>query len=451
MFDNFTQIPHTVNEASVMMEPMNEITTKFQELVPNNSYNVRWYGNYILISIANLLAVMNGLTADVNNPATTSYYENDIYHFSVEFGKTEGYGLIVHESPSTKFNPSDYPSAEYLESAEEFLKQTNHHFLKIFTVHDSNYLYVWTNKNLEPDTYYKLYALQVSMFNKENTLLEEFLTHLIANDITKARKTLTDYFTSDEIINREFERFKQCLRNQSQRQMDKIERDINSFRNDIHSYENEIATLASKMRELNEKLAFFKYMQEDNEDHKLFFKHLKKIPYIKAFKGTPNGYLHLEYEAPLIYFSDYPAEKLLAQPQRSQFSKAVVKMIIGRKYELITKCALEFNTGNFSISSDEILNTDNVVKHPHISRYGCFGNHRQAIYECAETGDYIGAIEQITQAVLNINFYDICVIDTLSRTLEEKKNSLKTWKCVATGEMLSTTEVIGRGDYYEKA
>lgn len=451
MFDNFTQIPHTVNEASVMMEPMNEITTKFQELVPNNSYNVRWYGNYILISIANLLAVMNGLTADVNNPATTSYYENDIYNFSAEFGKTEGYGLIVHEGPSTKFTPSDYPSAEYLESAEEFLKQTNHHFLKIFTVHDSNYLYVWTNKNLEPDTYYKLYALQVSMFNKENKLLEEFLTHLIANDITKARKTLTDYFTSDEIINREFERFKQCLRNQSQRQMDKIERDINSFRNDIHSYENEIATLASKMRELNEKLAFFKYMQEDNEDHKLFFKHLKKIPYIKAFKGTPNGYLHLEYEAPLIYFSDYPAEKLLAQPQRSQFSKAVVKMIIGRKYELITKCALEFNTGNFSISSDEIRNTDPVVKHPHISRYGCFGNHRQAIYECAETGDYIGAIEQITQAVLNINFYDICVIDTLSRTLEEKKDSLKTWKCVSTGEMLSTTEVIERGDYYEKA
>ena len=82
MFDNFTQIPHTVNEASVMMEPMNEITTKFHELVPNNSYNVRWYGNYILISIANILAVMNGLTADVNNPATTSYYENDIYHFS---------------------------------------------------------------------------------------------------------------------------------------------------------------------------------------------------------------------------------------------------------------------------------------------------------------------------------------------------------------------------------
>lgn len=451
MFDNFTMVPHTDTEASLMMEPMNEITTKFQALVPNKAYAIRWYGDYILLSIANLLAVMNALTASPTNVAWTTYYENDDYHFISDYGKTEGFGLIVHEAPSTRFNPANYTSAKYLENAEEFLKQTPHHFLKIFTIEDCKYMYVWTNKALTPDTYYKLYALYLSLFNKDNKVLDDFLTQLINNNIGGAKKVLKDYFTSDEILEREFEAFKRCLKNQSQKQIEKMERDVTSYRESIHSYENEISSLATKMRELNEKISFFKYMQEENGDHKLFFKHLKKIPYLKSFTGTDNGYIHLEYEAPLVYFSNLPAEKLINQPNRPRYWKDIIRIIIGRKYELITKCALEFNTGNFSIASDTINNSDPVMKHPHISRYNCFGNHRQAIYESAESGDYIGAIEQITQAVLNINFFDVCVVDTLCRTLEEKRDTLKTWRDKKTGEMLTTNEVISRGDFYEKA
>lgn len=451
MFENFIMVPHTDTEASLMMEPMNEITSKFQALVPNSAYAIRWYGDYILISIANLLAVMNGLTASPADIAWTVYYENDDYHFLSDYGKSSGFGLIIHEAPSTRFNPANYSSAEYLENAEVFLKQTPHHFLKIFTTTNCKYLYVWTNKSLTPDTYYKLYALYLSLFNKDNKTLTDFVTKLVEDNIEEAKKVLKDFFTSDEVIEREFESFKRCLRNQSQRQIEKMERDIASYRDNIHSYENEIAAIASKMRELNEKLSFFKYMQEDNEDHKLFFKHLRKIPYLKSFQGTDNGYIHLEYEAPLIYFSDMPAEKLIAQPNRPSYWKHIIKAIIGRKYELVTKCAIEFNTGNFTITSDSIHNGDPVMKHPHISRYNCFGNHRQAIYESAQTGDYIGAIEQITQAVLNINFYDVCVVDSLCATLEDKRDTLKTWKCKETGEMLTTNEVLARGDYYEEA
>lgn len=450
MFDNLTLVPHNDTEASLMMDPMNTITTRFRSLVQNNAYNIKWYGDYLLLSIANLLTIISGLTGTLSDPAYAAYYENDDYHFINEFPKTNGFGIIIHEAPSTRFNPANYPSAEYLESAQEFLKQTPHHFLKIFTVKDSKFLYVWTNKVIEPDTYYKLYALQASMFNKDNELLKNFIDALINDNIENARKVLTDYFNSEDVVNREFEAFSRCLRNQSQRQIDRLEKDIQSNRESIHTYENEIAALASKMRELNEKLAFFKYMQEDNDDHKLFYKHLRKIPYLVSFQGFDNGYIHLEYEAPLVYFSDYPAEKLIAQPARGSYSKDIIKAIIGRKYQLITKCALEFNTANFSIRSDTINNTDNVFKHPHISRYNCFGNHRQAIYDSAEKGDYIGAIEQITQAVLNLNFYDNCVIDSMCSTLIDKRDTLRTWRYKETGEMFTTNEMISRGDYYEE-
>ena len=451
MFDNFTMVPHTETETSLMMEPMNEITSKFQTLVHRDNYDIRWYGNYLLLSIANLLGVMSGLTATPVKQACTYYYENDDYHFIDNFDKRAAFGLIIHEAPSTRFNPANYPSAEYLENAQEFLKQTPHHFLKIFTVNDCDCLYVWTNKTIESDTYYKLYALMISMFNKNNKVLSDFIEGLIENDINKAKKVLIDFYNSDEIINREFEAFKRCLRNKSQTQINKMERDISAYRDKIHDYENQISNMASKMRELNEKLAFFKYMQEENEDHKQFFKHLRKIPYIKSFNGNENGYIHLEYEAPLIYFSDYPAEKLLAQTNRSRYSKYIIRIIIGRKYELMTKCALEFDTGSFGITADSIYNSTPIMKHPHIARYNCFGNHRQAIYDAATSGDYIGAIEQITQAVLNLNLYDICVVDTMCRTLEDKRDTLRTWKNVETGEMFTTNEVLNRGDYNEEA
>ena len=94
MFDNFTLIPHTDSEASIMMEPMNEITEKFQALVPCKAYDIRWFGNYILISIANLLAVMSGLTADPENKSLTKYYENDDYNFKNDYATEEGLGMI---------------------------------------------------------------------------------------------------------------------------------------------------------------------------------------------------------------------------------------------------------------------------------------------------------------------------------------------------------------------
>ena len=449
MFDNFTLVPHTDTEASQMMDPMNEITTKFQTIVTNDAFDLGWYGDYILLSIANLFGIMNGLTGRIQRQACTYYYDGDDYNFNNRFNQKYNFGLIINEAPSTRFNPANYPSAAYLENAQEFLKQTQHHFLKIFTVDESDFLYVWTNKPLTPDAFYKIYALMLSMYNKDNKVLIDFINALIEDNINKAKKVLIDFYNSDEMIDREYEVFKSCLKNRTQTQINKMERDISNYRDRIQSYENEIADMATKMRELNEKLAFVKYMQEDNEEHKLFFKHLKKIPYLKSFQGK-RGYIHLEYEAPLIYFSDYPAEKLLAQTNRSRYSKDIIKIIIGRKYELITKCALEFDTGNFSISSDSIYNTSPVMRHPHIARYNCFGNHRQAIYDSAQAGDYIGAIEQITQAVLNLNLYDICVVDTMCRTLEDKRDTLRTWKNVETGEMFTTNEVLNRGDYYEE-
>ena len=451
MFDNFTQIPHSDNEASQMMSALNEITDAFQNIVPNNTYNINWFTNYAMINVGYLLTVMNALTATKDHMSWTEYFAADSSYFESKYKLRNNFGIIINEDASTRFNASRFEDAVYLENAEEFLKQTPHHFLKIFTNPLNSILYVWTNKPLTADTLYKLFSIEVSLHNKENKLITDFLKYLVDDDLENAKKLLTDFFTSDVILEREFNVFKQCLIKSNSRQIRNLEQNIDAKRRSIRDYENEIASLATQIREMNENLIFLKYMQTGDDDQKLFFKHLKKIPYLKSFQGNAaTGTIHLEYEAPLIYFNEFPAEKMINQAARPHIQKEIIKAIIGRKYELMTKCALQFNTETFSISSADIQNGSKLLKHPHISRYNCFGNHRQAIYESAETGNYIGAIEQITQAVLNLNFYDNCVIDSMCSTLMQSMNSLKTWRNKETGEMISTNELIERNDYYEE-
>ena len=61
------------------------------------------------------------------------------------------------------------------------------------------------------------------------------------------------------------------------------------------------------------------------------------------------------------------------------------------------------------------------------------------------------ALEQITQAVFNVNFYDSCVIEEMLRTIDRAKATLPTWRNTETGEMLTTLQVFERNDYYEEA
>ena len=117
----------------------------------------------------------------------------------------------------------------------------------------------------------------------------------------------------------------------------------------------------------------------------------------------------------------------------------------------MTCCALQFKTSNFGIEyADRSLNINTTaLPHPHIMRFHCFGNHGTAVREAAETGNYLGAIEQITQAVMNLNFYDSCVINEMLQNLDTDKYRV-TWKNKENGMWYSTAEVLERNDYYEE-
>ena len=103
---------------------------------------------------------------------------------------------------------------------------------------------------------------------------------MIAKDADTARKLLVDYFKSDAIIEQEYQIFRQCLINKKQNKINMLEAQIQAHRTDIQNWENYIANYAAEIRDWSEELIFLR-MSDDNEEHKLFFKHINKIPYLQ--------------------------------------------------------------------------------------------------------------------------------------------------------------------------
>ena len=454
MFERFTNVPHTIEDAIGMRSVIDEMLTKVKRI--SNEYEIYqyWHASYGLLPLNTLLMFMMALDEDIteSQPFRGRYMSGDSYNFRNRTTDSSemSIGLWMNYEAGTHFSEADYPDAKYLISAQEYLKQTPQHFLRIFTVPHNNLLYVWTNKELTPDTLYKLYMLLLSLYPPKEKLIIDFIDYLIKNDVEGARKLLSDYLNSDILMQKEYEKFRKSLISNQRSKIKSLESKITSCRNDIDAYENNIARLAVSIREYSEEIEFLK-TQDSEEEHKLFFKHINRVPYIHSYDlmGTS---LTLYYYAPLLYFADYPAERMLKSMRLDDDRKKIIKIILGRKYELMTQCGITFNTHTFQTTSEGSINKiDGILQHPHIARFHCFGNHRQAIGASAETADYIGALEQITQAVLNVNFYDSCVIDEMLRTIDRAKATLPTWRNTETGEMLTTLQVFERNDYYEEA
>lgn len=451
MFDNLTLVPQTLEEAGSMSLPLSDINEKLRNIIPtDNAYSIH-QGDYRLTYISETITRLGAIKASINEKSTYRYYVGNFNRFLRGIrAEDNDYGLLINEEASTHFSTEEITEARYLESAQDHLKQTPTHFLKIFTMPTSNKLFVYTNKPLEVVTIYKLFLLDAATNKRDNGTAIDFVTACVANDLNKVKEVLEGFLNSDEIREIEFKKFRSCLASDTELRISRMVNQIEGHRREIHDYENTIAALATQIRELNDNIAFIRNTKESDESDRILFKYLNKHPYIKHFRATNDGKLHLYYEAPLIYFSEDPAMKMLEQEYREGRDKQILQIILGRKYELMTRCNLVFDTSSFRLGVEELSGSTRILPHPHIDRYHCFGNHRTEIERSAESGDYLGAIEQISQAVLNLNFYDGCVINEMLVQLKRKWDLYATWRNKETGVLLTTAEVVESGDYYEE-
>ena len=221
--------------------------------------------------------------------------------------------------------------------------------------------------------------------------------------------------------------------------IDNIKGNIENINYRLNELQNDYSNYMSNKRNLLEELNRIKASPDIETDD--LINYILKTKYIKKVTTGTNGRgLTLYYEAPMLYYDDDVIQHIRhSYDEEVQF---IFDAFLERRYQLYTRCEVIFYPEDFRVNNMSIghRNENNYyIGHPHIDRFGCFGNHGEAIQDWAETGDYIGAITQVTAAVLNLNFTDGTVIGELIDTLMDR--DIPTWYDTETGAVLTTEEL----------
>ena len=351
--------------------------------------------------------------------------------------------FIVNISPRTRYDETRLTreGLTHLEAAETTLKDNdNNQFLKIYTYKKG--LFVYTNKQPSLKTIIQLKLLQWSIFKDQiETPVKEvtsLLQALIAEDIESINNTIEAINKLPILSTIKYNELKEMFKPDYRAQKNRLIDQKNQKEQMYIEYENKLSELITQINTLNENILDMELKENKVEDNTPLIKYLSNHPYIKDIQKKNSKQVSLYFEAPILYFDDYIIEKLL--PNKTGADKRILKVFLDNKYELMTRCLINFRPSDFSVNLDCVGN-DNFIGHPHIDRFSCFGNHTIAIREAAATANYFGAIEQISQAVLNINFTDSCVVNEMLRTLR-REPFRKTWRSKETQVLLSTDEIL---------
>lgn len=446
LLQNLTAIPQSRNTLD-NFETLSSAINTLSEYTRNNSVRCRTCRNDDLGYIIKLAHKINLINCIFNKDwkAITWDWQNKgdtlILAANGDTCQEKTMGIMINEEPRTHFDETQFKRIKRMPILEDILKQSPNHFLRVFTSELNSILYVWSNKPLEPITIYKLMQLENKLVNdKLNNPVKyvtDFYDGLVNSDVEAVKTAVNAFMESDFVKEFAVQRFKDCVRYNITNKINRLERDLTDYRTSITTYENEILELATKIRTVNETIETLKNKDQDEDINRLY-KYLSKHPYIYKFQAHEEGTIDFYYHAPLLYYNEYALDKLIKS--KIGVDRRILTLIKERKYTLWCRCAIRFNTSTFRIHTID-SEWDNYFPHPHIVRFGCFGNHNTAISESAISGDFLGAIEQISQAVLNINFYDGCVINAMLRDLMQDPDK-KTWVSEETGEMFTTNELV---------
>lgn len=370
------------------------------------------------------------------NKSFSSFYNNVV-------SPQAATGFVLAIAPKSHYVEFTTENVQRLEVAENTLKEFPAQFIRIFTKNDN--LYVYMNKMPTWGQLIKLKLLQWTIFEDKiktpEPLVNEFLNGMLDKNLKKVNEALTKIFARPYFAERKYKDVLKIFQSGATQNIQILEDAIEDLQSRITNYENALSSYMTELHDKSELL--FSMKQSPTEDFKPLIRYLSKHPYITNITTRGSETIRFHYEAPIIYFDKYILEKVMSH--KTGIKRQILSIFTKDEYELMTRCEINFNTKDFNLSFHTIGAADQgLIGHPHIDRFKCFGNHNIAVRESAKNRDYIGAIEQISQAVLNLNFSDSYVVDTLLQELSRYPNKNITWRHKETGTMLTTREVLNQ-------
>lgn len=370
--------------------------------------------------------------------------ENYMYLKNISNEKSNMIGL--HFYVFSKKDYVDLPEWKHLEGAEETLRLPNQ-MLKMFTTDANDALYCAASAYPTWGQITKIKLLQYAVLKGRgyeiDDMLIDFVTAFDEQDINKINEAIRTIARSEKYTSLQMNNVIKMFEREFTSQITSLENINTDYADRILNYENKITELAAAIRKNADLIELYIAKAENKaDDFALLRKYLIKHPYIKEVTVGQDNNILLYYEAPMLYYHEYTIEKI--RRNQNDFGKKICDLFLERRYQLYTRCRLSFKPETFYLSSPmSIGNNDRLIQHPHIDRFSCLGNHRTEVQNAARTGDYIAAIDQISQAVLNLNFTDSCVIREMMYNLNDHRD-LPTWYDTETNSFVSLDEIFER-------
>ena len=204
----------------------------------------------------------------------------------------------------------------------------------------------------------------------------------------------------------------------------------------IESYNRDIGNLLAKKNDQETKLLGLetKVAGGSGEESEImnYFLCNKKL----TLFNVDNTYMTFAVKDYISYFNEDMAKKVLNNPSSyvykqdgysysDNISKEDIKTLLtaiflDQKIKVRVCASYTFNI-NGNVTANKLYafgsDFDDCTPNPHIDRYTCMGNYKQAINSLLVKRDYIGAIEQCCASCKSLNFGDSTVMKEFMRTI----------------------------------
>lgn len=325
---------------------------------------------------------------------------------------------------------------------EENIKQTTNDTCKIYLT-DSTMLIETDNANhdLHMETFYTILYFYVTYFKNCFTFPDEvikFIEGFYKSDINLINQTINEVIYNAKFRKIQMESLKDAFKDNKENRIADLNNTLTRSYSEKQNSLSYLADIERNIKMVQEELELW-YNKPNKLNKEEIIEHLIKNPYLISAEQFYSGIITLNFEGPLIYYDKVTLQTMCnntTDPEREIFYKT----LLSDKYELWVKTALDWKTEKFLVVPIETTNGP-LIKHPHINRYNCLGNHPDEIESWIRNNDYIGCLDQITYAVLELNVTDGVVMRELEITLEAHEYEYSTFRNKETGEMCTYAQV----------
>ena len=330
-----------------------------------------------------------------------------------------------------------------LPALQEVLGRENNAKINAFQDKNTKSIYVLTDKKPTVKQIVMVLRLYFTMeydsFSTPQTDYMNMLDALIQDRADDFNKCFNKLLKHPYLITAEAEKYGSVFKYNRENRLKTVKDTIDMIRNDLFNLET---SYVKKQKALRDNLEIYDAISnsEDNINSVAIGKYILDNPYITPTLANKD-IIELHYIAPIVSFDPDAAER--AKKHRIDNDKRILDIFVNHydEYELYTECNINIYS-NMSISGiKRSTSYRQYIGQPHVDNYACYGNHIGRIEQFAANGDVVGVIDQTTEMVMNMNFYDGPVTDKLLESLKIY-NNIRTWKNRKTGEFMSTKEIL---------